>query len=189
MNMKKNKFLSLLLLFLSIFNYSFSQEKKEDVSKKFNSDIGIIDMQKILNESVAYQGIVEQFEEIRRNHRNKVTKREDEIRDDENKLFKQKNIISKEAYAKKVQELTEKINNLKLQKNTDVKKFEIAFEKSTNKIQAALVDVLSIIASDRNLSLVLAKNQVLLVGKDIDLTDIAIEELNKVLPKVTLELK
>ena len=187
--MKKIKFLSLLLLFLSIFNYSFSQEKKENVSKKFNSDIGIIDMQKILNESVAYQGIVEQFEEIRRNHRNKVTKREDEIRDDENKLFKQKNIISKEAYAKKVQELTEKINNLKLQKNTDVKKFEIAFEKSTNKIQAALVDVLSIIASDRNLSLVLAKNQVLLVGKDIDLTDIAIEELNKVLPKVTLELK
>ncbi len=188
--MKTLKFLLAFLLSLSVFDLSLSQEQKQDSSpKKFNSNIGIIDMQKILNESVAYQGIVEQFEEIRRNHRNKITKREDEIRDDENKLFKQKNIISKEAYAKKVQELTEKINNLKLQKNTDVKKFEVAFEKSTNKIQAALVDVLSIIASNRNLSLVLAKNQVLLVGKDIDLTDIAIKELNKVLPVVKLELK
>lgn len=182
-------FLTFFLFFIINFENSFAQEKKTEPSKSTNTNIGVIDMQKILNESVAYQGVVEQFEEVRRKHRNKVTKYEDNIRDDENKLFKQKNLISKEAYAKKVQELSDKINDLKLQKNNDVKKFEIGFEKATNKIQAALIDVLSIIASDRNLSLVLAKNQVLLVGKDIDLTSTAIKDLNKVLPSVKLELK
>ena len=63
----------------------------------------------------------------------------------------------------------------------------LAFEKSTNKIQGALVDVLSIIANTKNLNLVLAKSQVILVGKDIDLTDDAISELNKVLPKISLD--
>ena len=51
----------------------------------------------------------------------------------------------------------------------------------------ALVDVLSVIANKKNLNLVLAKSQVILVGKDIDLTDDAISELNKVLPKISLD--
>ena len=37
------------------------------------------------------------------------------------------------------------------------------------------------------LGIVLAKSQVLLVGKEIDYTDQAIKELNKVLPKVKFE--
>lgn len=186
-------FLKLVLVSIIIFNfnYTFSQEKQSSqiLDNKFNARIGVIDMQKILNDSTAYQGIVEKFENIRRDHRNKITKLEDKIRDDENNLFKQKNIISKEAYSEKVNEISKKINNLKMQKNNDIKKFEIAFEKSTNKIQRALVDVLSVIANKENLSLVMAKNQVLLVGKDIDLTDNAIKELNGVLPNVELDLK
>ena len=37
-----------------------------------------------------------------------------------------------------------------------------------------------------NMFYLLAKSQVILVGKDIDLTEKAVIELNKVLPKVTL---
>ncbi len=190
-----NKFVLFFSIFFIITNQLSSQEideKKAPILKKENIEftrIGVIDMQKILNESIAYQGVVEQFEDIRRVHRNNMTKQEDQIRDEESKLFKQKNIISKEAYAKKGQEILKKINNLKQQKNTDVKKFEIAFEKATNRIQKALVDVLSVIANEKDLNLVLAKNQVLLVGKDIDLTDNAIKQLNKVLSSVKLELK
>ena len=53
------------------------------------------------------------------------------------------------------------------------------------KFKGALVDVLSMIANKNNLDLVLAKNQVILVGRDIDLTDVAVKELNKVLPKIS----
>ena len=47
--------------------------------------------------------------------------------------------------------------------------------------------MLSVIASKEKLGIVLAKSQVLLVGKEIDYTDQAIKELNKVLPKVKFE--
>jgi len=189
--MNVNKFLIFVVttFFMISFNVKVqAQESEPDTSKVFVGKIGVVDMQKILNDSKAYQGIVEQFENIRRKHRNKITKIEDQIRDDENNLFKQKNIISKEAYSEKVQLISKKINELKLQKNQDAKKFELAFEKSTNKIQNALVDVLSIIAKKKQLSVVMAKSQVLLVGKDIDLTDEASKELNNILPKVKLEL-
>ena len=182
-------YLFLIFLSKSVFSQESNTTSNDVVSIKDSVKIAVIDMQKILNESVAYQGVVEQFENIRRKHRNKMTKLEDEIRDSENNLFKQKNIISKESYAEKVQELSKRINEIKAQKNNDVKRFEVSFEKATNKIQKALIDVLSSIASNMNLDLVMAKSQVLLVGNNIDLTDIAVKELNKVLPKVKLDLK
>lgn len=192
MNILKFKFIlifSFIFLSKSVFSQESNTTSNDVVSIKDSVKIAVIDMQKILNESVAYQGVVEQFENIRRKHRNKMTKLEDEIRDSENNLFKQKNIISKESYAEKVQELSKRINEIKAQKNNDIKRFEVSFEKATNKIQKALIDVLSSIASNMNLDLVMAKSQVLLVGNNIDLTDIAVKELNKVLPKVKLDLK
>ena len=186
------KYLKLYILIFLITSFSFNLHSQESIDNPIKIDsvrIAVIDMQKILNESVAYQGVVEQFENIRRKQRNKMTKLEDEIRDSENNLFKQKNLISKEKYAEKVQELTKKINEVKDQKNKDVKRFELSFEKATSKIQAALIDVLSKIANKEKLDLVMAKSQVLLVGNSIDLTNVAVEELNKVLPNVSLNLR
>ena len=142
-------------------------------------------MKKILSQSTAYQSVVEQFEDIRRKQRNIFTKQEDVIRDEETNLLKQKNVLSK-VYADKVKQFNQKINELKSKQALEAKKFEKDFEKSTNKIQGTLVDVLSMIAGKKGLDLVLAKSQVLLVGKEIDMTDQAIQELNKVLPKISL---
>ena len=169
----------------------FSQENtNSDEKKKIISEytkVGVVDMRKILNESTAYQGVVEQFEDIRRKQRNRMTKKEDELRDEENNLFKQKNIISKEAYSKKLKDLTNKVNLLKKKTNEEIKKYEITFEKATMKIQSSLVDVLAKIANDKQLDLVLAKDQVLLVGKDIDLTEESIGKLNEILPKLKFD--
>ena len=169
----KNLILIVITFFLTT-NLN-SQEKKVELksANTLQTGIGVVDMKKILSQSTAYQSIVEQFEDIRRKHRNTFTKQEDVIRDEESNLLKQKNIISKEAYADKVKQLNQKINELKSKQASDAKKFENDFEKSTNKIQG--------------LDLVLAKSQVLLVGKEIDITDQAIQELNKVLPKISLK--
>ena len=182
---------NIFTLIFTLFFFSFlnSQEKVElkKTSNTFAAGIGVVDMKKILGQSTAYQSIVEQFEEIRRKHRNTFTKQEDVIRDEESKILKQKNVLSKEVYAEKVKSLNKKINDLKSKQSMDAQKFESDFEKSTNKIQGALVDVLSNIANKKKLDLVLAKSQVLLVGKEIDITDQAIQELNKVLPKISLK--
>ena len=178
-----------LIIFTFFFTLVQSQEKTELKlnNQIFKAGIGVVDMKKILSQSTAYQNIVEQFEDIRRKHRNTFTKQEDVIRDEESNILKQKNILSKEVYAEKVKQLNQKINELKSKQVADAKKFESDFERSTNKIQGALVDVLSMIAGKKGLDLVLAKSQVLLVGKEIDITDQAIQELNKVLPKISLK--
>ena len=182
------KYFTIIVGLFLFFGNSIAQETKVTSKPSASgTNIGVVDMKKILAQSKAYQSLVDQFEDVRRKHRNTFTKQEDVIRDEESELLKQKNVLSKEAYAEKVNSLGKKINELKQKQNNDAKKFELLFEKSTNKIQGALVDVLSIIANNKKLNLVLAKSQVILVGKDIDLTDDAIKELNKVLPKISLD--
>ena len=170
------------LLFFLAFSFFFveinAQEKTSNTPKEktFKSGVGVVDMKKILQDSTAYQALVDQFEEKRRKHRNKFTKIEDVIRDEESKLSKQKGVLSKEVFAKKIKDLNKKINDLKSKQAGEAQKFEREFEKSTNKIQGALIDVLSMIANKNKLDIVMAKNQLLLVGKDIDLTENAIKE-------------
>ncbi len=120
----KNLILIVITFFLTT-NLS-SQEKKVELksANTLQTGIGVVDMKKILSQSTAYQSIVEQFEDIRRKHRNTFTKQEDVIRDEESNLLKQKNIISKEAYADKVKQLNQKINELKSKQASDAKKFE-----------------------------------------------------------------
>ena len=183
----KNIFLLFIFVFFSTTLNSQEKNVATQTTKTFKSGIAVVDMKRILGQSTAYQNLVEQFEDIRRKHRNTFTKQEDVIRDEESGLLKQKNVLSKEVYAEKVKVLSKKINDIKTKQATEAKKFEANFERSTNKIQGALVDVLSNMASKNNVDLVFAKSQVLLVGKEIDMTDEAIKQLNKVLPKISLE--
>ncbi len=178
------------LLLLVVVSFLFSEINAQETTespkeKSFKSGVGVVDMKKILQDSTAYQALVDQFEEKRRKHRNKFTKFEDVIRDEESKLSKQKGVLSREVYAQKIKDLNKKVNELKSKQTSEAQKFEREFEKSTNKIQGALIDVLSMIANKNKLDIVMAKNQLLLVGKDIDLTADAIKELNKILPKIT----
>jgi len=178
----------LLLILVSFFFVEINAQEKNAENPKersFKSGVGVVDMKKILQDSTAYQALVDKFEEKRRKHRNKFTKIEDVIRDEESKLTKQKGVLSREVYAQKIKDLNKKINELKSKQTSEAQKFEREFEKSTNKIQGALIDVLSMIANKNKLDIVMAKNQLLLVGRDIDLTEDAIKELNKILPKIT----
>ena len=183
------KIIFIITLLFSDFVFAQEEKKNTDNGSSFNAVIGVVDMKKILAQSKAYQSLVDQFEEVRRKQRNSFTKQEDIIRDEESELLKKKNILSKEVYAEKVKELNIKINKLKSQQQVEGKKFESSFDRSTKKIQGALVDVLSVLANSNKLNLVLAKSQVILVGKEIDITDKAIAELNKVLPKVNLKVE
>ena len=183
------KFICLTFLFFSSFALAQEQVEKQSDSSTFNASIGVVDMKKILAQSKAYQSLVDQFENVRRKQRNTFTKQQDIIRDEESELLKKKNILSKEVYAEKVKALNVKVNELKSKQQSEGKKFEIGFDRSTKKIQGALVDVLSVLANNNKLNLVLAKSQVILVGKEIDITDKAVSELNKVLPKVDLKVQ
>ena len=107
----------LILLCFIFLGMNLNAQEKNETKKavgNINSGIGVVDMKKILAQSKAYQSLVDQFEDVRRKHRNTFTKQEDIIRDEQSELLKKKNILSKESYSEKVKVLEIKVSDQKI---------------------------------------------------------------------------
>ena len=65
------KYFSIILGLFLLFGNLYAQETKV-INKPATSgtNIGVVDMKKILAQSKAYQSLVDQFEDVRRKHRN-----------------------------------------------------------------------------------------------------------------------
>ena len=81
-----------------------------NVSRAENLTV-LIDMDKVMNESLVGKSIIVKLEKINKKNVDEFKKKEDLLREEENSLLSQKNILSKENYSKKVDELKIKVNN------------------------------------------------------------------------------
>ncbi len=150
--------------------------------------IAVIDIQKILRESKSAISLREQLDEIRRTERDQIVKKEDALGDQQQDLNRQRNILSAEAYERKLRELERKAATLNRELEGRKQQIDIAFERSLAVIRTNLVAVVREIAQANGVNVVLAKSQVLLVGAELEITDESLRRLDKKLPKVSLEI-
>ena len=157
-------------------------------AKTSQAHIAVIDIQKILRESKAAISLREQLDEVRRNERNQIVKREDSLSDEQQELNRQRTVLSPEAYDKKLRALERKAASLSLDLETRKQEIDLAFENSLTVIRTNLVTVVREIAGALGANIVLAKSQVLLVDAELDITQAALESLNAQLPEVSFEV-
>ena len=114
-------------------------------------------------------------------------KKENLLREEENSLLSQKNILSKENYLKKVDVLKIKVNNYnknKQEKINSLKKKKInASAKLLNEIQP----ILSEYSKENNISIILQKKNVVLGRNDLDITTKIIEITDSRIKSINLD--
>jgi Skp family chaperone for outer membrane proteins len=149
--------------------------------------IGIVDLQKIMQESAAGRSIQAQLETEARKIRDQLTKVGEELKTAENDLKRQRPVLQPDAFQERSQDLQRRYANAQqLQQER-----QEAFAKATNDARNVVVDnVLSIVqqlAAERRIGLVLQRQAVLtLSDKNMDITDDVIQRLNTKLPSVTV---
>ncbi|HLG85771.1 MAG TPA: OmpH family outer membrane protein [Alphaproteobacteria bacterium] len=149
--------------------------------------IGIVDLQKIMQESAAGRSIQGQLETEARKIRDQLTKVGEELKTAENDLKRQRPVLQPDAFQERSQDLQRRYANAQqLQQER-----QEAFAKATNDARNVVVDnVLSIVqqlAAERRIGLVLQRQAVLtLSDKNMDITDDVIQRLNTKLPSVTV---
>ena len=92
--MKKILISILFFIFLIIPSYSYSSEK-----------IVYLDVEKIMQESIAGKSIITQLKKKRESSISKFKKKEKDIFDKEKKLIAQKNVLSEDEFKSKIKEL------------------------------------------------------------------------------------
>ena len=170
------KFIFIIILIILKFEVAYANEK-----------IAFIDLNFIINNSVAGKSINNFINNLKKEKNNHFKKIESGIKKDENDLISQKNIIEKNTYNEKVNEIKIRINNYKIErKKFDQNIIDRKF-KYNNQLLAKLNPIISNYVEKNSLEIVLPKKMVIIGKKDLDITKQILEILNKSVQKINFD--
>lgn len=148
--------------------------------------IVVIDVQRILRESLAAQSVRGQLEERRTTLRGEFAGLEEELRAAEQALARQQTVLSEEAFREKRQAYERQVAEAQKKFETSRRELDQAFQRALKEIQVGMLQAAEGIATEMDVDLVLPKSQVMFVNRDLDITDRVLKRLNEQLPTVTV---
>ncbi|MEM7168917.1 MAG: OmpH family outer membrane protein [Pseudomonadota bacterium] len=148
--------------------------------------IGVIDMQRVLRESVAVSNLSQTVEQRRGDLRTAQRKKEAEIRRADQALARERSNLDPDAYTQRRQELQSRATAEQRNFQSEKKDLDRLFRQGMAQIQQTLVQAAQEIAAERRLDIVLDKATVVLVRPEFEITDDAIALLNSRMPEVEL---
>lgn len=150
--------------------------------------VAVVDMQKIVKESVAANDIREQIKKKRDSYQAEITKLEDELRDQDKKLAENRAILTPDAFEAEKKRFKERLTAV--QKEVQVKrtKLDNALTKALGDVQTAVSDIIANLSKEHDFKVALPASQVLFASESLDISDEVIKKLNKKLPKVVVTI-
>lgn len=146
----------------------------------------IIDVQKVLRDSTAIEGLNKEIERRRNEYQGELRKKEEELRGADQELTRQRTILSPEVFAQKRQELERKVATLQREVQGRKRALDQGFADGLSEVQAELANVAKNIAEEMGLDLILSKTTVVIVKPEFEVTGEASRRLNQRLPSVSV---
>lgn len=150
--------------------------------------IAVVDMERILQTSDAAQNIQAQLEVEREAFAGEVTELEEGLRGAEQELRRQRTILSQEAFNEQLRAFESRAGETQ----REVALRNRALEVGLNEALAVLLNnarqVVAEIAQEKGANVVLARRQVLLADRSLELTDLVLEALNERLPTIEVTI-
>jgi len=171
----KNIFIS-ILLFVLISVPGYSSEK-----------IVYLDVEKIMQQSIAGKSIIAQLKKKRETSISKFKKKEKEIRDNEKKLIAQKNVLSKEEFEKKIIELRKDISNYQKDRNKTSNEIAKLRVKASTKLINKLTPILEEYSKKNSIRIIVQKKNIVMGKKEDDITNDILELVNQNVKKIKLD--
>ena len=146
--------------------------------------IGVLDVQSILREAKAVKGIRDQITSYGGKFEEEIEKERNDIRKANQELARQRTILAPDAFAEKRRKFEQRV--VEVQKL--VQNRQRALDKSRNEamitVNKTYTGIVSKVANERNLALIIRKNQTAFSVKSLDITQEILNRLNKQLPSV-----
>lgn len=150
--------------------------------------IGIIDVQRILEDSAAAKSIRPQMEKLRDDYEKDVKKRENDLRAAEQDLARQRTVLSPEAFNDRRKAFEKQAADAQRAVQTYKRRVDVAFANAMGEVRNALLKIAADMAKERQINVLLPKSFVVLSTKEFDITDEALGRLNKQLASVRVRL-
>tara|TARA_B100000767_G_C19672325_1_gene495829 strand:+ start:534 stop:1058 length:525 start_codon:yes stop_codon:yes gene_type:complete len=169
----------LLLIFLSFFLFW-------NIVIAENSKVVYVDVDKIINQSIAGKSVTKQITNINSKNTSKFKKREQELIEIENRIIKKKNILSKDDFEKQAKALNSDVANFKQEINKSRKELAQKKLEATKKILNVLNSILSEYSDKNSISLIIQKKNIVIGKSELDITKPVLVLVNAKIKSVKL---
>ena len=160
-------FLPLFLFFFIISGPVISEQK-----------IVFVDMDKLVSVSKPGSSIINQLTDIDNKNLIFLKNEEKKFKEKEKKLLAQKNIISEADFKNKVNELKSKIVKYNQNRNKMIEKFNKLKVENTNNLLKLINPILAKYSTDKKISIILQKKDLVIGKTELDITDEIIKIIN-----------
>ena len=162
--------------FLIVSTSAFAEQK-----------IVVLDMKYVLNKSKAGKGGQEFLENKFKDNAKKLNSMEKALKKEETDLLKQKDVLSKDDYSKKTDELRKKVIEYQALSRSSLDDLAKQRAEARSVMISKIEPILDSYINENNISLVLYKKNVIGGSKEHDITNIIVEKLNKEFPSLNLK--
>lgn len=162
---------------------------RAEEAAKSNASIAVVDIQSLLKNSKAAQGIESQVATLRKSFQAEIEKEEKALRAAEKEIIDQKSKLKEDEFKAKAQEFQKKVGASQKKIQERKGKLDKALGTAVGKLRGEIVKIVAEIGEKQNLDLVLARTDVVIVSKEMDITAQVLERINADLPSVSLSVE
>ena len=174
--MIKTKLVIFFLFFFNFFNIVQAADK-----------IAYIDIDFLLNQSIAGKSITKKIETQYKNDIEKFKISEKKLIDEENKIISQKNIISQDEFQKKINKLKKEIKLFNEDRNSSLKLLNEIKKKSTSILIESINPIIENYAKDNKIDIIFPKSNILIAKSEFEITDQILVLLNEKIKEIIIE--
>ena len=179
-----NKTFLIFIFYIIVFsNFSFAQNES---NKKLN--IGYIDFQYILKNSIPSKDLQKAMDKGRELFQSSVNKEERALKEAEKQLNLKRKSISKDEFQVLVKDFEIQVASIQRLVQTSRQKIESTFQNSQQQIAELVNEVVVQNAKTNELSLVLKSDSAIYVDEKLDLTQTILEQVNNERKQFNFEL-
>lgn len=165
---------STLLAFIAVLMLAISSP----VHAEGGVSIAVVDMQQILSESDAAKSILAQLKTHREAMEKEIKSLEDSLKKDEQALVKKREGMKPEEFAKDRKAFETKLLESRSKVQKERASADAAFNKAINELRKNLVDVVSTLATEKKIQLVITKQNVIIGDSALEITAEVMKRLN-----------
>lgn len=149
--------------------------------------IGVVDMDLLLQESLAAKGVRLERDKAATNYQTQVSETEKKLRAEDQELAQQRAVMAPEAFQQRVQDFQKKLADFQTQVRDKQERLEFSFQQSMQEIGNTIMVVSQESAKEKGINAVFARSQVMVFEPAMDITRPVLEKLNQRLPTVQFQ--
>ena len=171
----KKRIIYILIFFIFLIP-SYSSEK-----------IVYLDVEKIMQESVAGKSIIAKIKKKRESSISKFKDREKDIVEKEKKLISQKNVLSENEFKKKIQDLRGEISNYQKERNKAANDITQTRIKASTNLIKKLTPILEKYSKENSIRIIIQKKHIVMGSKEDDITKEILDLVNQKIKNIKVD--